>query len=101
MDRRDCPRDTVAKSHGLLACLRNLPKLNCVGSLLEPSMPIYRYHATRKSDGAELASGTINDALNAGSQPMKLAIIAGLLHDHPKARGLSYHEISVKMKLQE
>lgn len=64
-------------------------------------MPIYHYHATRKSDGAELASGTINDALNAGPQPMTLAIIAGLLHDHPMARGLSYHEINVSMKPQE
>jgi len=60
-------------------------------------MPLYHYKAIRKSDGSELKQEPINDALNAGPEPMKLAIVAGLLHAHAQREGLSYHDIRVEM----
>jgi hypothetical protein len=60
-------------------------------------MPLYKYRAIRKSDGSELKQDTINDALDAGPEPMKLAIVAGLLHAHARGEGLSYHDIRLEM----
>ena len=63
-------------------------------------MPVYSFKAIRVLDGAEITSGTINDALNAGTDAMKLAILAALLHDHPIAKNLEYHEIEVQMAIE-
>lgn len=73
-------------------------RLSCADSGTKgQSMPLYQYKAIRKSDGAELKKDTILDALNAGLKPMKLAVIAGLLHAHPEAKGLTYHDIRLEM----
>jgi hypothetical protein len=63
-------------------------------------MPVYRFRAIRRSDGAELHSDTITDALNAGVEPMRLAVVAALLHSHPLAKGLTYDDIDVEIEQQ-
>ncbi|SCY66953.1 hypothetical protein [Paracoccus tibetensis] len=60
-------------------------------------MTVYRFRAIRRADGVVLHSDTINDALNAGIEPMRLAVVAALLHSHPEARGLTYDDIDVEI----
>lgn len=60
-------------------------------------MTVYRFRAIRKADGAVLHSDTINDALNAGIEPMRLAVVAALLYSHPEAKGLKYDDIDVEI----
>jgi predicted nucleic acid-binding Zn ribbon protein len=42
-------------------------------------MPLYQYSAGRKSDGVEIVSGMVDDALSAGAERIKLVVMAGLL----------------------
>jgi hypothetical protein len=60
---------------------------------------VARYHftATRKDNGDELLSGTIDDVLNAGLESMKMTVLAGLLHSHPVAKELGFERIALKM----
>lgn len=66
----------------------------------EVTMPVYRFRAVRRADGAELHNDTITDALDAGVEPMKMAVVAALLHSHPLAKGLSYDDIDVEIEPQ-
>lgn len=62
-------------------------------------MSKYSYKVVRKSDGELIHSDTIDDVMNAGKKAMKLTIVAGLLHFHPKAQGLTGKDVTVRMTL--
>ncbi|RJE81277.1 hypothetical protein [Paracoccus sp. JM45] len=60
-------------------------------------MTKYQFTAIRRSDGAEIDHGAIDDVLDAGKEAMTLTIMAGLLHSHPIARTLTYKDIKLEM----
>ncbi len=60
-------------------------------------MARYQFTAIRRSDGAEIDSGAIEDVMNAGKEAMTMTIMAGLLHSHPMAKNLTYRDISLEM----
>lgn len=60
-------------------------------------MTRYDYRVLRQSDGRELASGEIEDILEAGPESMTYTIAAGILHSHPDAQGLQFHDLDIRM----
>ncbi|SCX88769.1 hypothetical protein [Paracoccus tibetensis] len=63
-------------------------------------MQVFDYLVIRKSDGAEIVSASIVDAMDAGLEPMKLAVAAALLHSHPMAKGLKLSDLEIHMAPQ-
>lgn len=62
-------------------------------------MTTYIYRASRKSDGADILSDTIDDLRDIGSEMLVHTVRSVLIHTHPLARALTHEEIEVELWL--
>jgi len=62
-------------------------------------MNTYVYRATRRSDGMDIVSDTIDDLNNAGLEALAVTVRSVLIYTHPVARLLSHADIEVELWL--
>lgn len=59
----------------------------------------YAYVATRTSDGTEIHRNEICDVDEKGLGAMANIVRAALIHSHPLAKGLTFEDIDVTMRI--
>ncbi|MBK4217030.1 hypothetical protein JJJ17_13925 [Paracoccus caeni] len=62
-------------------------------------MTTYVYRASRRTDGADILSDTIEDLRNIGFEMLAETVRSVLIHTHPLARDLAHHDIEVELWL--
>ncbi|WP_106692901.1 hypothetical protein [Paracoccus methylarcula] len=66
---------------------------------MPPMTRTFGYTVTRKPDGAEVHSGTIEDHADQGMKRTAKNLKSSLINSHPMAKGLSEGEIDIEMSV--